>query len=517
MAEPNSSFRLLGNSAWNAAAFLLGVGLNLLILPFVVSRLGIAAFGVAGLVTACVAPAMAFSNSLALSTTRELAQRLVPDERDDARRFFATALMLALGIGGLIVAILCLAGPPLARLAFDLGGKAADDLWLAFAFGAGGWWCQCLSAVFLALFTARQDYFRIASINIFSTIIMAAATVVFLPHWPLASTYLGCQAFGFAVSLLAAAAFSRWAIAGWLARPALHKGPLSDLVNLGAWQLAAQGGGLIAGQADRYLLGALLAPQFVGFYTIAQRLEEAMYIGILKVGEILFPFFSTLQREPTDRKADLLFRASWVLNVLAASALGALIPVAGPLLHLWTGAEVAAEARQVLVVLSIAGMLGCTTNAFAFYLLASGRSRSNALISFVTAVFTLATSALTLPYFGWQAAGWSICIGMVAQTVTTTILLRQGFSHAGMWSQIAHFVWLPLGLGIVTALALRHFMAVSLLDKDPHWWSVGALYGLAAGIIFVVVVVASGVGPHGAACWRDLRVIASRFLPAKAT
>src|SRR5580698_7730726 len=116
MAKKIGSFHLLGNSAWNAAAFLIGVGLNLLILPFVVSRLGLPAFGVAGLVAACVAPAMAFSNSLALSTTRELAQRLAPDKRDDARRFFATASMLALGIGGLIAAILCLAGPPLARL-----------------------------------------------------------------------------------------------------------------------------------------------------------------------------------------------------------------------------------------------------------------------------------------------------------------------------------------------------------------------------------------------------------------
>ena len=244
---------------------------------------------------------------------------------------------------------------------------------------------------------------------------------------------------------------------GWLARPALHQGPLGDLVNLGAWQLAAQGGGLIAGQADRYLLGALLAPQFVGFYTIAQRLEEAVYIGILKVGEILFPFFSALQKESNDRKADLLFRSSWVLNVLAASALGALIPVAGPLLHLWTGAEVAAEAQRVLVVLSIAGMLGCSANVFAFYLLANGRSRSNALISFVTAVFTLATSAVALPYFGWQAAGWSACIGMMAQIVTTIVLLQQSFTIAGMWSRVAHFVLLPLGTGIVTALVLRHF------------------------------------------------------------
>jgi O-antigen/teichoic acid export membrane protein len=517
MAEPNSSFRLVGNSAWNAAAFSLGVGLNLLILPFVLSRLGLAAFGVAGLVTACIAPAQAFSSSLALSTVQQLAQRLAPDERAHARRVFAAALLLALGMGGLIATILCLAGPPLARLVFHLGGKAADDLELAFAFCAGGWLCQCLAAVFLALFTARQDYFRIASINILSTMIMTAAVLVFIPFWPQASTYLGCQAFGFAVSLLAAFAVSRRVIGEGLARPAFHRGPLGDLVKLGSWQLAAQGGGLIAAQADRYLLGALLAPQFVGFYTVAQRLEEAVYIGILKIGEILFPFFSAVQKESSARKADLLFRSSWVLNVLAASVLGALITVAGPLLHLWTGAEVAAEAQRVLVVLSIAGMLGCTTNAFAFYLLASGRSRSNALISFMTAGFTLATSAVALPYFGWQAAGWSACIGMVAQIVTTTLLLRRGFGHTGMWSQLAHFVWLPLATGIVMAFVLRHFIGGRQFDQTPHWWYVGGLYCLAAGIIFIVVVAVSRVGPHGAACWRDLHVIASHFLPVKAT
>ena len=161
----------------------------------------------------------------------------------------------------------------------------------------------------------------------------------------------------------------------WLARPALHRGPLGGLVNLGGWQFAAQGGGLIAGQADRYLLGAFLAPQFVGYYTIAQRLEEAMYIGVLKIGEILFPFFSSLHKESTERIADLLFRSSWVLNLLAATLLGALIPVAGPLLYAWTGKEVAVETEGLLVVLAVAGMLGCASNVFAYYLLAmAGRA-----------------------------------------------------------------------------------------------------------------------------------------------
>jgi len=515
MALRKTPTDLLGNSAWNAVAFGVAVALNLVVLPFVVFRLGVAAFGVAGLVTACAAPALAFSNALAMSTTRELAQRLEPSERADARRLFATAAMLALAAGGAIAILFGSAGPPLARLGFHLSGPSGDDLGLAFVVAGAGWLCQCLSAVFLALFTARQDYRRIASISIISTVVATTSMLLFIPRWPLASTFLGCQALGFATSLVLAFGWSRHVIGDWLARPTIHRGALDKLVKLGGWQFAAQSGALIAGQADRYLLGVLLQPQFVGFYTIAQRLEEAMYIGVLKVGEILFPFFSTVQKLADERRADLLFRSSWILNVLAASALGGLVPVAGPLLHLWTGAEVATEAQTVLVILSIAGILGSSSNVFAFYLLAQGRSNSNALISLLTGVFTLATSAIALPYFGWQAAGWSACCGMVAQMVTTMILLQRRFSLADTWSRVIHFVLMPLGVGIATALALRYGFRVAQLDQALGWWYVVGVYLLAAGIIFVVAVVVSRVGPHGAACWRDLRVIAGRFLPFK--
>ena len=73
-----------------------------------------------------------------------------------------------------------------------------------------------------------------------------------------------------------------------------------------------------------------------------------------------------------------------------------------------------------------------------------------------------------------------------------------------------------MGSGIATALALRYGFRSAQLDQALGWWYVGGLYLLAAGIIFVVVVAVSQVGPYGAACWRDLRVIAGRFLPLKA-
>ncbi|MBR0875115.1 oligosaccharide flippase family protein [Bradyrhizobium tropiciagri] len=516
MALKKGPSDLLGNSAWNAIAFAVAVLLNLAILPFVIYRLGLAAFGVAGLVTACVAPALMFSNALGLSTARELAQRLAPSDQGEARRFFATALALAMIVGGLIALTLCLAGAPLARLGFHLGGAAADDLNLAFALAGAGWLMQCLFAVFLSLFTARQDYRRIASISITGTLVTTLSMLLLIPLAPRASTFLGCQALGFTTNFLMAFGWSRRTIGEWLSRPALDRGALHALVKLGGWQFAAQSGALLAGQADRYLLGALLQPQFVGFYSVAQRLEEAVYIGVLKVGEILFPFFSTLQKEDDDRKADLLLRSSWILNVLAASALGGLIPVAGALLYRWTGAEVAAEAELVLVVLAISGILGSNANVFAFYLLSQGQSRYNALISLLTGIFTLVTSAFALPYFGWQAAGWSTCIGMIAQMITTVVLLRRTFRLSGLWSRLLHFVLIPLAVGITVALALRFEFGHAAFDHTPSWWYVISLYVASAAAVFVVAVVASQLGPHRAVCWRDLSAIVTRFLPLRA-
>jgi O-antigen/teichoic acid export membrane protein len=278
----------------------------------------------------------------------------------------------------------------------------------------------------------------------------------------------------------------------------------------------AQGGGMIATQADRYLLGVLLPPEYVGFYVVAQRLEEAIYIGVLKVGEILFPFFSMLQKEAREHRVDLLLRSSWMLNLLAASVLGALVPAAGPVLDLWTGPSVAAEAELVLVTLSVAGILGCGVNAFVFYLLAEGRSRASAIISFVTAAFTLLTSALVLPAFGWRAAGWSACVGMVAQIVTVFSLLSKAFDQPRGWARVFHFVVQPLLTGIVVALLLRHAVSALFPASTLPWWAVGALYGAAALLIFATVVAVSLLGPYGKTCRRDLQSVWRRLSALRA-
>lgn len=508
---PKGEQFLLRNSVWNSAAFAVALLVNLAILPFVVAHLGVSSFGVVGLVTACVASAQVFGNSLGLSTIRELALKLDPSDRAEAQRLFATAALLAIAVGGGIAMVLIVGGPPLARLGFHLGDLARDDLQLAFALSGIGWWCQCLSAVLLALFTARQDYRRIATISAISTIVYGVSTLLLVPIAPNASTFLGCQALSFLSSLLMALYWVPSVLGKWLALPALDRAALGKLIKLGGWQLTAQAGALLSGHADRYLLGALLQPQFVGFYGIAQRLEEAVYIGVLKVSEILFPFFSSLHKETDERKIDLLFRSLWVLNVLAASALGGLVPVAGALLSVWTGPEVARQAERLLVVLSIAGILGSTANVFGFYLLAQGKSGYNAIIALLTGLSTLATSVITLPYFGWQAAGWSACVGMTVQLVTTLFLLRRTFDHAGLWLRMLHLLVMPLIVSIGAALAARFGLAYVMANSKPSWLYVAVTFAVSSWIVLILAVAASQLGPYRLACRQDIRTIIERF------
>jgi hypothetical protein len=121
-----------------------------------------------------------------------------------------------------------------------------------------------------------------------------------------------------------------------------------------------------------------------------------------------------------------------------------------------------------------------------------------------------------LPRFGWQAAGWSACAGMIAQMVTIVLLLRRSFDLADMWPRVVHCVLMPLGIGIATALALRYGLHRAPFLLAPSWWSVGVISSLSVATIFVVAVAASQLGPYRSACWRDMRAIVGRFVPLKA-
>jgi len=211
------------------------------------------------------------------------------------------------------------------------------------------------------------------------------------------------------------------------------------------------------------------------------------------VAEILFPVFSALQQKPRSEGPICLFRSFFGSSRSRRCAtVGALNSRRLPAASVSDRRrKLAAEAHRVLVVLHRSQEFWYHYDAFSFYFLRVARSRSTPLISFVTAVFTVCDQRGGFCPIWMQRRAGVPASAMVAQIFTTTILLRRGCSHAGLWAQGRPFrLACPLGSGIVPALVLApdFHHAGFFSSQAPHWWTGGGSICLAAGLVFVVVV-----------------------------
>ena len=80
--------RLVCNSNWNFAAFAIVVLANFLTLPYVVHRIGMAQFGLGGLILAMLAPFMFVGTVIGQACVREIAPMLAERRTEAARQTF---------------------------------------------------------------------------------------------------------------------------------------------------------------------------------------------------------------------------------------------------------------------------------------------------------------------------------------------------------------------------------------------------------------------------------------------
>lgn len=490
--------RIAGNSGWNLAAFATGIAVNLVTVPIVVKRIGMHDFGVAGLVIALVAPLLLVGTVLGQAAAQGIAQ--YRDERTRARQAMSNVLALfalSLPAGALLLAGLA---PSAAGGLFGEATTSGVELHTIFAIAALGWAAQQANAVLQGIHVGGEAYRRIAGVNAASALIGGMLIVVIVDRAPSAIGYVAALAAGYWATLMLWLA-STWRDARWtLARPRFERAQLGRVLTFSGWQMIAQLTATLAAQADRYLLGLYVRPQTVGFYNVAQRLEEVAYIGVLKAGEVLFPHFSSTAQDDQSRVAKRYFRASWLLNVVAAAALAPLLPWAHDILRIWIDASTAARSADVLRVLALGGLIGCASNVFAFFALGTGRTHHLALLSAATAAVSIAVSLLLLPRFGLAAAGYGALIGMLAQFAVVTALTRRVFGAHASFSRILHATVMPAVIALGVAAALT-----ALPRPAPNGWLtlLAALAVTSTSIVAVIVAVA-GASQAGRTSLADL-------------
>lgn len=502
--------RTASNAVLNILPFGLGFVLNLVVVAFVVRRIGVADFGLFGLFAALLTPLTLANLGFGEATVKYVAEHAHRGDLEGAARYVRTTLTLNLAVGVVGALLLALAGPSLAVGLFHVPPESRPMATAAVRWLALAWLGNQAGAVFLAVAPAMQRFRLVAAGQ---AVVLTAGAVASVALVALGLGLPG-YALGTAIGSLTGAVvwfgIARTLLPGQDLRPRIDRQAWQHSLSFGGWQAVAQLGGLASAQSEKLLLGFLVGPAAIGLYQIAQTLAQRIYSSVFKMSEVLFPLFSTMSHDSRERRAELLLRTSWLLTTLSVAVLVPLVALAEPLLRVWIGESVARDGATVLQLLAVAGVLGCATNASFFMLLGMGNTRWTAGLSIATGVVTLVVAAVAIPHLGVAGAGvGAIAAMLVQQALIGFFMLPRVLGSALRPGDLFLSLHLPVILGLAVTFAWLYF--------GPVTQGVTGVLAAYAGLAVLSFLASLGAGtllPGGQARVRDVAtVLALPFRP----
>jgi len=385
---------------WNLLGGFWNVALSFIAVPYLVSILGEARYGVYALVVVL----LTYFQILDFGFSRALV-RFGVESKEALRHHLGTTLVLQFTVALVAVAVLGGFAPQFATLL--LGADAPDKasainalriaaLSLAFTLAAGG------------PAAALRAQHRFGDVNL---IYSASLTLGLVSMIAAAALGFGLEGVMWALALRSAVYFTLLMVA---TRRSLGPVPIrfdrtafKSLAGFGGW--VALSNGILSPLLQNYeklVMGSLVSAEAVTYYMVPFRAVSQLRVLPSSLSSALFPHLSAL-----DGKDDTeLFRVSWRASELL---LWVLLPffsvlwIAGhPLLALWMGEDFATRSHTILLILTIGHFLSMLTWHSISVIHAKNRPR-------LIVGFYLAEAAIFLPaaYFlmqRWGAEGAAV-------------------------------------------------------------------------------------------------------------
>lgn len=493
--QPALWAKLVSNSNWNFAAFAAGVFANFLTLPYVVHRIGMAQFGSGGLILAVLAPLMLVGTVIGQACVRELAPMMAEQRFDAARVTFSTALALCLGGCLAVFLVFGLGGSLLMSRLMSAQTAAMPDLKAICLVAVAGWVAQQFFQVVQAAISATQQYRVLATLNGVSA--TTSALCLLLATWvaPTLLGFLGGTALGFGLTLLLSAIQLRRHVAAMfpLVRP--RRADLWRILAFSRWQGSAQLAGAMALQTDRYLLGATAAMSTVGQFNVAIRLQEVVYMGVLKISEVLFPHFSASAAKPVEHQVPVFMASSWLINAIAAAALAPLIPLSGALITLWVGPDAAQAGAPMLRTLVTAGIVGSGMNVFTYFALGNGYTKHLGVMALVHSVTVAVCSTALILTWGPLAAGAGFLVANVMRLAWAIAVTPRLLGGAVRMAGVAKSTLPPIAAGLLIGWAPWPAAVVAVAS----WPGLAIGYASIVATVLLTAVLLSSLGAQSRA------------------
>ncbi len=208
------------------------------------------------------------------------------------------------------------------------------------------------------------------------------------------------------VGTVAQVILSRRLVAGLTLWPLLDRAALREVFGFGMYSWVQGLGGMIFGQADLLLIGAILGSTQLAYYAVCVQLAQQIHGLPAATFSFLFPLISSRYENSGRAGLRKLFRRYVTLNVVFAAVLAAPLILWGrPILTLWMGAEFASHASVLLAILGAAYALLSMNVVPHNTLLGLGQVRFVSIANLAGGALSLIGVAALLPVIGLNGAG----------------------------------------------------------------------------------------------------------------
>jgi O-antigen/teichoic acid export membrane protein len=408
---------ILKHAKWNLIALLFTIISNLITIPFVVNKIGVSSFGRAGIVISIWTPLLLIGFILGQSAVKMISARLSMSDELAAQRAISTTFYFCVIFSAISSFIFLIINFFVLYLK-PIDGHPFIEITLA----ASAIFFQQFVILFQSFASARQSFKFITKYTAFSSIITIFLIVAFVYISPSVIGYLLGIFLGFLVS----------AILWWVGLIKLQ-GPIIfrsykiealEVFKFFSLQSISQISGSFANQIDRYMLAGFSNIIYVGQYNIANRLQEALNIFVLKATEVTFPHFGKTANASYKERKNFYLMSSWLAVTLSSLTFGPLMALSYAAIDLWVGKSVGSSGGLLLTTLVAGGLVGSGSNVYTYFALGTGQLKNLMKISMVYSFATVGFTIVLILSIGPNAAGFGILLASIIRVILSIRIVK---------------------------------------------------------------------------------------------
>jgi O-antigen/teichoic acid export membrane protein len=430
---------LVRNTTFNLIGWAWPIGVSILSVPFIVTRLGNDAYGIFSIASIVAGYLGLLNGPVAMGNVRFMAEAYADEDWARLRDAALGGLVVNTALSLVGAVVMFLGAGALAINVFAIPSALAGTAVTAFRLAALSFLLNGVVAALESIPAAmrRYDVLNQAGMAI-GTLNTVAIVLALWLGWGLLGAVM-------AQVLSSALGLALFGVVAWLLfrgvprighRSRITPAFVRHLASFSSLLFAGQVTSQIGLQIDRTVVGVILGTSAVTFYTVPTRITDKIP-GMMSVfSTVLYPLSSeAVATAKVDELRHLYHEMVRILLWLSAFVAAVLIVVSKDLLMLWMGPEFMADSWLILALLA-AGVVWRSSGSVAYQVCnGMGRADLNLIASIGTAVFMILPVIALAPTWGAPGAALGAFIGLFISNLAYDLFAQRKLLGVNRWTE----------------------------------------------------------------------------------